>query len=197
MPQYPLSLPKGIVSVSFEGRSSIATTRNPFSFQTFRQDWGGDGWSATVSVAIRTPEQIGEWRAFLLSLTNGRGSFLLHDPSYTGAKGFIAVDAVIDGGGQLGTSIDLRGMPENEICLCAGDYFEIANRLYTVLENVTADAQGACTVPIFPSLRDAPSDGTPLTFEYPKGRFRLRGAGKIVGLSQNLYRVGFSAEEDI
>lgn len=194
---YPLSLPSGLISVSLTPQKAVAITRNPFSFQSYKQDWGGDRWIAQVAVQVRTEPQIAEWRAFLSALANGKGNFLLGDPNYMGAKGWVDPSATVNGSGQAGTTVDLTGFQANAVVLKAGDCFQIENRLYTALQDATSDGLGEVTVDIFPSLRGVPADGATVTFAKPKGLFRVIGAGQLVGLPQRLYRVSFQAEEDV
>lgn len=194
---YPLSLPAGVVSVSFEANAMITVNRSPFTLQSWLQDWGGDRWLVSVTVNTRTPKDVSAWRGFFASLAGGRGSFLAHDPFYPGPTGLVSTNAAVNGGNQRGTQLNVRNFQANKTgVLKSGDYFSIANRLYVVLADSDSDGLGDCLVPIFPSLRDAPGDSTALNFAKPKGRFRLLDYN-LSQQAQGFYTINFTGEEDI
>jgi hypothetical protein len=194
---YPLNMPGGLRAINLEASNAITINRSPFSFQSWRQDWGGDRWLISGSARLHNAAEVNEWRGFFSALAGGRGSFLAGDPWYPGPKGSVSITAAIDGSNQYGTLLNLRNFtPNKATVLMRGDYFSIGQRLYVVLEDRPGDGVGNVQAPIFPSLRDSPANLTSLNFAKPKGRFRLLDYD-LSSQVDGFYSISFRGEEDI
>lgn len=84
----------------------------------------------------------------------------------------------VDGGGQTGGTINLKGAPDNVSgYLLAGDYVQFgaaaSATLHKVLVDADTDSAGDLTIEIWPGLRAAPSDSATVQFLNTVGRFRL------------------------
>jgi hypothetical protein len=74
----------------------------------------------------------------------------------------------------MAQSFYTRGWKPNAFgLLLAGDYLQHGYRLHRVLDRVNSDFAGNAVIPVWPSIREAPSDGDPIILNNPVGLFRL------------------------
>lgn len=85
----------------------------------------------------------------------------------------------IDGGSQTGGSINIKGLSPNlDNALKIGDYVQIGSgsvlSLHKCLTNVSTSATGTATLELWPNVRTAYANNTPVSFHSAKGLFRLK-----------------------
>lgn len=124
--------------------------------------------------------------------------FLMDQNAPTHTAGVRVSDGVVDGAGQTGATLNLRGFTAGDI-LNAGDIFTLASvngvhvqsrattgaaQQFTVLEEATADGAGDMTVSISPSIvasgafqtvTASPADGAVVTYLYTTGQMSTQG----------------------
>ncbi len=202
MPSYPLDLPDArFASVRLFADQAQTYVESPFSFQGQVQDWGGARWRAEISLPRlrHTPAQ--SWQSFLLRLNGMVGTFLMGDPRTCRARGVGGGVPVVDGAGQTGATLNLRGAPTATVgWLLTGDYVQLGDgatsRLHKVLTSVDTDSSGGATLEIWPELRASPVDGDLITIDNPRGMWRLaEPGGAWVSGSSGFYDMSFSAVE--
>ncbi len=101
---------------------------------------------------------------------------------------FGARGAIVDGAGQSGSSVAVRGMrPWTE--LLAGNFFHIGHAdtffIYMIAGRIMADGAGKALVPIWPMLRFLTVDGETCEFEEPVIAGKLTGFDKGASFSKN------------
>ena len=168
----------GIKRLNLTASSVVSMTQSPFTGTQQVMKWPGEWWEGQVSLPPMTRAQAEEWIAFLINCRGGYRRFKLGDPSGRVARGSAAgsTTLVIDGAGQGGNLLSLRGFTANALgVLIAGDYVEVADHLYKVTYPEDADQNGAATFDIFPALRTSPADGDPVNIISAAGTFRLAG----------------------
>lgn len=125
-------------------------------------------------------------------------TFYMDQNTPTHTAGVRVSDGVVDGAGQSGATLNLRGFTAGDI-LEAGDIFTIAGvngvhvqsrestgvvQQFTVLEQATADGAGDMAVSISPSITAAgaqqtvtaaPADGAVVTYLYTSGQVSVQG----------------------
>ncbi len=181
---YPLLFPTiiGPASVVMRTHSAVAISRSPFTFATQIQVHQGTAWGATVNLPAMARARAEEWVAFLVKLNGREGTFLMGDPSGATPRGSASStpgSPVIDGAGQTGSDLNLRGLPVSASdYLLAGDYFQTSSGLnpflYKVLDDVSTDSAGEATVILWPDLRGIGlGDGAAVVVQNTSGRFRL------------------------
>ena len=173
---YPLSLPSAGASrrVLFYATTAVSTSRSPFSFVSQYQEFAGQAWGAEVTLRNMLRPEAEQWNSFLLKLNGPRGTFLLGDYLARTPRGGVAGSPVVDGAGQLGQQLAVRGFaPGAPGVLLEGDYIELNQRLYKVLVDASADSSGKCVLDIWPRLRSASVDGQVLITTDCRGLFRL------------------------
>lgn len=85
---------------------------------------------------------------------------------------------VVDGGGQSGTTLRMRGFRPN-YAVRFGQAFSVVHAgrrfLYFAAEQLRADGQGRIALPIFPMLRAFPDDGAACEFARPILQGSIKG----------------------
>lgn len=80
----------------------------------------------------------------------------------------------VDGSGQTGTSILLKTLPASTNGLAkAGDWIEINGELKRLVADLDSNASGAGTAIFEPALHQVTTDGTPVIFRNPMGKFLM------------------------
>lgn len=109
---------------------------------------------------------------------------------------------VVDGSGQSGKSLNIKGLPLSATgVILTGDYFSLGSgattRLYKSLNDVNSDANGKASIDVFPRLRESPTDDDIVNFINAVGAFRLADNNQgAFELDQALsYGISFSAVE--
>lgn len=201
---YPLALPSvaGISRIKLAARNVVATSASPFTGQQQMQRHPGAWWEAHVSLPPMKRADAEAWIAFLFSLKGRYGTFLLGDPSATSPRGTVAGSPVVDGAhAARAETLALRGLTAGTTLL-AGDYVQVGSgstsRLHKVLADVTASGGGLVTLDIWPSLREALTDGAAIVTTNPRCVFRLAQSVQEVDIdTARLYGLDFGAIEAI
>lgn len=198
---FPLSLPSsggGFLKYTVYAMPAAGVVSSPFTYQGQVQEYDGDGWLLQADCAYMDRETAAPWVAFLASLRGTRGTFLAGDPKVTTPLGTGAGVPQVNGGSQTGSTLATDGWTAGSSgVLLAGDYIQVGQRLYMVLQDVDADGSGEATIDIYPSLRESPGDNEYLIMENPKGLFRLsEGQYALYQVQANgAYAISFSAVE--
>lgn len=193
---YPLALPTSVSTrrVLFKQRSAIGVAQSPWDYSMQVQEHAGQAWIASVEFPPLTAAQAADLEAFLLSLNGMQGTFLLGDPLRTSPRGVPVGTPLVMGASQTGQSLVTDGWTINTSgLLLKGDYFQIQNRLYRVLNDVASNGSGVATLDIFPRLRESPADNDTLLFNSCVGTFRLAdNENTVLDIGIDGYNTGFS-----
>jgi hypothetical protein len=190
--------PSAPATIDFTATDIAAVSISPFTGQQQVQDWqqGWQEWS--VSMPPLPPASARAWVAFLKGLRGQVNVFQLGDPLAVAPRGSGAGTPVVNGAGQKGFTLNVRGLtPGASGVLLIDDYLQIGYRLYSVtLSDVDADGSGNATINIWPSLRESPADGDALILNNTKGLWRLKSnARKWSETTARVYGVQFDIRE--
>jgi hypothetical protein len=170
----------GPASIEMGWNDLVSLEMSPYTLQQQTQQWpGADWWDAKVTLPPMNAATAAQWKAFLADLRGPLNVFELGDPTQPHPLGNIgASNPKIDSGGPYlatQTSIGTVGWAANQAgVLLKGDLFQLGYRLHMVVDGqVNSNSAGAATFSIWPSLRESPAAGTPLTLKWAKGLFRL------------------------
>jgi len=155
---------------------AVAISRSPFTGSTQVQAWAGsDFWDASIALPKMVGCDASVWAAFLAECRGMLNVFFLSDPAYKGAQGTASGTPLVNGAqSPMATSLNTKGWtPSSFRLLLPGDYLQVGNRLHRVLDVVNSDASGNASITIWPSLRDAVTDGQAINLNNPQGLFRL------------------------
>jgi hypothetical protein len=133
---------------------------------TLTWDWIGEGQSRLLE-------------AFLARLAGRSGRFLYgppHAPRQASGTG----TPVVNGAGQSGSTLSIRGWSAAAQAFRAGDWLSYVDtagrrRLHQVVEDSTANGSGVASVTIAPPIRRAGADGAAVEIAAPQGVFMLAG----------------------
>jgi hypothetical protein len=173
---YPLALPgsPNIKRITFTMKTAIAMSESPFTYQQQVYKNAGEQWMARIELPPMTRPQAELWISFLLKLDGRYGTFYLGDPDAEDPLGTGNGTPLIDGSAQTGNEITTDGWASSEnTVLAAGDYIQIGDYMYKVLDNVNTSASGSATLLIKPSLRSSPADNATIIIRNAKSKFRL------------------------
>jgi hypothetical protein len=100
--------------------------------------------------------------------------FQLGDPLAVAPRGTGSGTPLVDGAGQTGYGINLRGFSGAGVLL-PGDWLQIGYRLYRNLLVANADGGGHVSLSIWPQIRESPADGSTVVLNNTQGIWRLAG----------------------
>lgn len=199
---YPISLPSGGVrQVSFRQRSVVAINRSPFSFAEQVFEHTGQAWEITVDLAPMKRTPAAPWIAALMSLNGRSGMFYFGDTAYRAPRGIGTGTPIVNGAGQTGYDLLTYGWAVSTTGIMkAGDWIQLGSgatqRLHMVMSDTNSNAAGVATLTLWPRVRAAFPDDTPITVTNPKGVFRLNeAAGWNVDVDKLARGLTFSAME--
>lgn len=183
--------------VQWEINDAVALVTSPFTGQTQAQQWpGADMLRGTMTFPPLTQKQADQVIAFLMQCRGMTNGFLLGDPlkrQVTNAQmelGAPMVDGSVATNNLAGaTQLVTKGWKPNAYnLLTPGDWIQLgttqpiqpgspiltgAVRLHRNLDTVNADANGAATLNLWPSLREQPADATAIVLHDTQGVFRM------------------------
>ncbi len=172
---YPSS--PGFRSVRITGFSAAPTTVSPFTGVEQTHEWSRAEHLANLTLPPMPPGKTArEWIAFFRRMNHGATTFWLYAPTMqvqTHSPGAV----VLDGAGQTGRALNIRGMFKNaHSAIEPGVFVEVAGRLHEVVDAVDSDGGGRGVLNLFPGVvRTGLPDGEPVVTRRPKGEFRLTG----------------------
>lgn len=141
------------------------------------------------------------WVSFLLKMKGRYGTFLMGDPSGVTARGAVSGTPLVDGGGQSGGDLNIKGGTASvSNWIRAGDYIQLGSgstaQLYKVLNNESTSGTGTVSVEIWPNLRSSPADNAPIVVSNTVGRWRLSDNTSAWDINNaTFYGISFDCEE--
>jgi hypothetical protein len=134
----------------------------------------GDFWEINASWTNVEELEADELVSFFESLGGQRESFTMYPFHRPTPKGTSLGTPLVDGTGQIGTSINTKGWDANQSeVLKAGDFFQIGDELKKITATTSSDASGNAVLEFIPPLRRETIDSANITINYPRGTFRL------------------------
>lgn len=190
---YPRPMPTsiGIEGIALRAMNAVTTTKSPYTYKQQVLDFGGQMWSASVSIPSTRKDVAAEWSAMLVSLRGPVGTFLLGDPDYVSPRGDASSCVVTGSAGDTTISCVMTGT------LKAGDYIQLGSSASAKLHKVLVDQSGDGNLEIWPKLRSDYTDEVAV-LDSPKGVFRL--ASNVTEWSINnagAYGISFEAVESL
>lgn len=180
---FPLAWPTitGIRAGTLRKMDIVSGSFSPFTgagqFQIFPGQW----WETEITLPPFTDrEKFETWNTFLMSLRGMYGTFLFGDPAGQTPRGIATGTPVVDGAGQTGQVLNVRGLtPSIAGILKLGDWLQIgtgsSTRLYKNLTDANSDGSGNTSLDLWPDIRgnQIPADGATIILNSAQGLFRL------------------------
>ena len=174
---YPLSLPStpGIKDFRLMAITPTAITTSPFSGAAQVYLHPSSWWEAEVTLPPMSRADAEEWIGTLTALYGTYGTFLMGDPDGTTARGIATGTPLVNGASQIGTSLVSDGWTVSQTgILKRGDYIQIGQFMYKILNDANSDGSGNATFDVFPNLRGH-ANNAPIIVSSAKSRWRLVG----------------------
>jgi hypothetical protein len=154
-------------------------------------------WVLSFPLVIQTEQQARAWSAALASLSSFANHFKASPPGYT-ATIYSGTIPQVDGGSQLGTSLDIKNCTNSTTVFRAGEYFEVNGELKIVTANAVSNGSGLATVNFEPALRASPTNSSSLVITNPKTKFRLADSSAAWNIQPGrFYSITIDAVEQI
>lgn len=196
---FPMSFPTGFSYKSWTMAGTCVVARNisPQSLKEQLYQHSGERWRVAFSYAPLKPEYARKLMAFLMALRGGTGTFQWGDTVLSTPSGNAGGTPVVNGASQTGTALATTGWaPSITGIMKAGDFFQVGNSYFLVLQDVNSDGSGQATLDIFPRIRTSPSNGASIITTNPKMLLRLEEPEQgWSGSIEGVYDMGFSAVE--
>ena len=196
---YPLTLPNhDFQSFDLRLQRKVATVVSPFTYASQSYENSGTRWEATVTLPPLTHAQAREWQAFFVSLRGTIGTFEMYNPLNATPHGNLTADVVVASAGSAGDdTIPLKRTESGGTTLKAGDFIEMNNHIYMLVEDLILGINNyPYTATFEPTLRTNVSQNAVVEYAPAYGRWRL--ATNEVGFSINqasLYGFSFACVE--
>jgi hypothetical protein len=177
---YPLALPSmfKVARITLRQNGVVGESVSPFSAEQQIYVHQGQWWSAEIQLPKLARDDAEDFAGWLFSLRGKEGSFLMGDPSAATPRGSAGGTPLVDGAGQTGLTLAVKGGPLSTTnWLKAGDYIQLgtgsSSRLHKVLVAASTDGAGKATLDIWPRLRSSPADGAAIVVSAAKGLWML------------------------
>lgn len=194
-----LAMPAGVKfkAVRFGLRTNTQTHTSPLSGTTQTLEMPGAHWVATYSAIPYTRTQAAALQAWLIRLRGASGRFYGYNPQNTALLGSGGGTPKVNGGSQVGGSLDTDGWPADTLVLLAGDEFQIGDELKMVMVDVLTNGSGEATIIFEPPLRTSPADNADIITDTPKCIMRLIDDGQAAWQAEadGFMEITFNAEE--
>lgn len=198
----PMTLPSdpGPRAAAWRLRSAVEVSTSPYDFQLQTHINAGARWEVEITLPKLTEAEARDWIAFLAACNGQQRSFYLGPSLFSTPSGNAGGTPLVRGASQTGSSLITDGWTGSTAnILKAGDFFQVENRLYMNLQNVSTNSGGEATLDISPPLRSSPADNAPITTSSPKGIFVLESSNvPIMTLdAQKMVSIAFKAVESL
>lgn len=177
---YPLSLPSmfKVARITLRANNTVGESVSPFSAEQQIYVHQGQWWQAEIQLPKLARDDAEDFAGWLFSLRGKEGSFLMGDPSAATPRGSAGGTPLVDGAGQTGLTLAVKGGPISTTnWLKIGDYIQLgtgsSSRLHKVLVAANTDGAGKTTLDIWPRLRSSPADGAAIVVSAAKGLWML------------------------
>lgn len=174
---FPITFPSynAARNIRLIARDTVSAFRDPFSAVEQVHDFGGQWWESVVTLPPMERAKAEQYASFLWKLNGIKGTFKMGVSSAGTSRGSPSGTPVVQSVTFLGQTIttDTWGANSTQV-LAEGDYIQIEDHIYKVLEDATTDGSGETDIEIWPALRpDAVTGTSTITYSDPVGLWRL------------------------
>jgi len=133
---------------------------NPFNGSVQTLSLPGAYWQAQLSFANLSRDQGARLHALITQLRAPSGRIQLWDHAFASPRGPAGGNPVIDGAGQVGGQIAIRGCAPSSLFLKTGDYCQMGLQRVIVTADAIANDTGKCILQVVAPIRYAPANGS-------------------------------------
>lgn len=174
---FPLTQPAtpGKRSIQWTPRTIVGMNVSPFTGNQQVFAHPGQWLEATVTLPPMADAAAGAWQAFFLALNGREGTFYLGDSVRKTRLGTLAGTITVGAGAVSNTTTLPVAVGTSTGTLAVGDWLQVSTGSSARLHRVV-QVNSAASYDVFPRLRSAYANTTPITYASPVGLFRLAGA---------------------
>jgi hypothetical protein len=121
----------------------------------------GEGWEVSYKFGVLYPEDARKLKGFLQKLRGHMHAARLIDSTYN-HTGTWAGTPLIDGAGQYGLALNIKGATPNTTIAYANDRFGLGSQLHELVADAVTDATGKCTLQLANEVRTPTTNNAPL-----------------------------------
>lgn len=152
------------VSSSFFLETNTQTFESPINRARQTVELGGQRWRGTWTLPPMSKTDAAAWIAFFLKLKGQSGTFTASDPDWQTNLGAWSGTPLVKGAGQTGNTLLIDGCNTSVTGWAkAGDYFNVASKLYRVTADANSNVSGEVTLSFEPPIYVAPADNAAIT----------------------------------
>jgi hypothetical protein len=198
-PLLSVPLTPGQRQVDWLMNNIVGTVPNQFTGKEWVQNWGAGFWSAVVTMPPMSRVQAGAWTAFMAQCSGPNAVFLFGDGLGTTPQGSAVGTPVTVGSFQQPYALATTGWTASQFAvLSPGDWIQIGNRLYMVMDQTSTDSSGNAAFAIWPNWREQPANGTAIITQGAQGLFRMKNNVQKYSVSYlRTYSLSFEIREAI
>lgn len=188
-------------SSSFFLETNTQTFESPLNRNRQTLELAGQRWRGTWTLPQLTKEQAAPWIAFFMQLKGQVNTFTASDPDWQTNLGAWSGTPLVKGASQTGNSLLIDGCNTSVTGWAkAGDYFNVASKLYRVTADANSNGSGEVTLSFQPPIYIAPADNAAITKNPATIQMRLMDdmTGEWTSGISNIYESKtFTAVEDL
>ena len=133
---------------------------NPFNGSVQTLSLPGAYWQAQLSFANLSRDHAARLHALITQLRGPSGRIQLWDHAFATPRGAAGGNPTINGAGQVGGLLNIKGCTPSSVFLKTGDYCQIGLQRVMVTADAIANATGLCTLQVEAPIRYAPANGS-------------------------------------
>ena len=153
-------------------------------------------WVLSVSQAVMGIDEARDWQAALIQLAKPGNQMEITPPGWVSGTGYSGSQGQVAGAGQLGTSLNVDTLSNNQAISLAGDFISVNGEFKCLTQDASSNGSGAETFNFEPALRTDPPNNDPVDVKTPIITMRLITPQAAWSASLPLlYSVNFEAIE--
>jgi hypothetical protein len=156
----------------FALKSLSGAAENPFN-ATLAVNDGDEYWDGELEYRNLDATQQRDMRNFIIKKRGTAGEFWFVDYAHSNL-GTWAGTPVVDGAGQDGTILAVKGLNANVTVGLYGDRFQLGDYLYELTSDAVTSGTGRVTLEFLPDLRVVPADNATLNVTNPRCKCMLQ-----------------------
>jgi hypothetical protein len=133
---------------------------NPFNGSVQTLSLPGAYWQVQLSFANLSRDHAARLHALITQLRGPSGRIQLWDHAFATPRGAAGGNPTINGAGQVGGLLNIKGCTPSSVFLKTGDYCQIGLQRVMVTADAIANATGLCTLQVEAPIRYAPANGS-------------------------------------
>lgn len=144
---------------------------SPFTGASQTMEFQGAKWNVKLKFQNLSRDKLRRLEVTLLQLRGAANRIRI--PDHAIKRAGVGGAATVDGAGQVGRVLMIKGAPAGVEYLKTGDYFEVNGELKRVVADATTDGYGKTSLRFEPALRKAPPNNSAINADSPAAIVRL------------------------